>query len=87
MAKRKSVELWDEPDETQDEGEGAGEPGEGPVGSRATPNGSDDDWEEDDASDDGWLDDSPDDLESEMRGCDEGEVYRLLGRPGRRGQD
>lgn len=85
MARHRSSELWDEPDEPQEEE--AEETWEAKGGRRAASSSSEDgDWEEDDSS--GWLDDTLDDLESEVpQGCDEGEVYRLLGRQARRGRD
>jgi len=84
MARHRSSELWDEPDEPQEEE--TEETWEASAGRRAASSSSEGDWEEDDSA--GWLDDTLDDLEGEVpQGCDEGEVYRLLGRQARRGRD
>jgi len=84
MARRKGSALWDEPDEPQtDDGDDTWETSDRrPTGSS---NAEDGDWQEAGGSE--WLDDPLDDLEGEIQGCEEGEVYRLLGRPGRRGGD
>jgi hypothetical protein len=88
MAKRLSSELRDEPEDPQEteaerDEEASWEP---PRVRRMAVTRSDIDWDDEEDSD--WLDDGVEDLEGEApQGCDEGEVYRLLGRPGRRGRD
>ena len=80
MAKQKSSELWDdpvEPQETETEAEQDEEASWEPRARRMAATRSEADWDDED---DGWLDDP----EEAPQGCDEGEVYRLLGKPGRR---
>ena len=89
MAKQSSSEPWDESEEPQAAVEEREEETSWvPPRRRMAATRSTADWDdEEEADDSGWLDDSLDDVEEAPQGCDEGEVYRLLGRGARRGRD